>query len=360
MGKRLLYVDGFRGLALFIMVTIQIFDVVATSSIYTTPPYYAEAINSVTWIPPSFFFTFVTGMSVFLLLRSRLNKGLNGVKLWLHVLKRYGKYVVISLPFTWFVFDLETFLAWNEAIQGIGATAIVLAGLYLLVNRTRIEWVHTWRGRTLLLALIGVFAVLQGWLPTLHGLNAVFPRDLAAASGFGTLIGSVVLNVVYRGWFSLANLLPMMIGGTVFLSLVLRENRVRDLFLYAGVFLAVSGALHFNGIPIDYYGRSISLTFFAVGESVLLYAGMYWLYQQPWKQYISRTLTLLELVGQTAFFIYVAHYVFIIKALKLVGGADTLPDPVSWAITVPLVGVMVAASYWYRKYRSVLPPYLQL
>ena len=66
--KRLVYVDMFRGIAIFIMISIQIFDFLSRSSIYTTPPYYVSEINSVTWVPPSLLFVYVSGMSLYLLL----------------------------------------------------------------------------------------------------------------------------------------------------------------------------------------------------------------------------------------------------------------------------------------------------
>ena len=131
--QRLEYVDIFRGIALLIMITIQIFNYLSVSSIYTTPPYYVGTINSVTWVPPSLLFTFVSGMSVFLLIRKKLDKNDRSRKqTFLEVFKRYGKYVLISLPFTIIMWNIGTYFGWEEAIQGIGLTAIITA-LFLII-----------------------------------------------------------------------------------------------------------------------------------------------------------------------------------------------------------------------------------
>lgn len=350
MGDRIAYVDGFRGLALFTMVTIQLFDVLARASIYTTPPYYAEAINSVTWFPPSFLFTFVTGMSAWLLMRSRRKRGLEGLTLVKAVALKYGKYVVLSLPFSIIVFDFPTFLRWNEAIQGIGTGAIATALLY--VGMSRFGEIDTRTGWSLLAGIVFLGGIAQGQL---HDLAIGLPVDPTQAEALGTAGLALGANIFFRGWFSLINLIPIMAGGTLFF-LILRDRGVRTTAGIGAVMMAAVTAIHMYAIPIDYYGRSISMTYFAVAECFLIFSGLYLLYAN---EITDRIRYWLNIFGKTAFVVYAGHYLFIIKPLWSTGYADMLGDWQAWVLTVPLTIVVGLGARTYLSYRDDLPRWLQ-
>lgn len=350
MGDRLAYVDGFRGLALFTMVTIQIFDAVAVSSIYTTPPYYVEMINSVTWFPPSFLFTFVTGMSAWLLMRSRQKRGLAGLDLVMAVVKKYGKYVALSLPFSIIVFDLEIFLRWNEAIQGIGTGAIVITLLY--VGFSRFLTIDSRKGWMLLAAIVIVGGIAQG---RLHDMAIGLPANPTDAATILTGLQAFLANILWRGWFSLVNLIPIMAGGTLFFHLL----RNKDVKTTTGIGLAamvIVAILHTQIIPVDYYGRSITMTYFAVAECFIIFSGIYMLYK---RDIAGRVCHWLSIFGKTAFVVYVGHYLTIIKPLWASGYADLLPDWQAWLLTVPLTAVVGLGAKQYLAYRENLPSWLQ-
>jgi len=361
--QRLEYVDIFRGIALLIMVTIQIFDYLSVSSIYTTPPYYVETINSVTWVPPSLLFTFVSGMSVFLLVKKKIYaNNTSPKKAFLEVFKRYGKYVLISLPFTLIMWNIRTYFGWEEAIQGIGLTAIFTA-LFLIIFLKYVPKINSKLGYTSLIFLILAFGLLQSMIPKFIDnsfLGTIFPR-YPSDVGFLSLIGGLIFNAFFRGWFSIANLFPMMIGGVILISLI-NESKIsnKKLILMSAIPLFFSILLHLFGYNINYYGRSFALTPFAIGQSALICSITYTIYKNSTRKYLLRTWNFLKIFGATAFFVYIFHYLVILKVLEITSLKDLLPDLYSWIITIPLIVLVYFSARYYLRIKEKLPNFLRL
>lgn len=362
--QRLDYVDVFRGIALFIMVVIQIFDYLSVSNIYTTPPYYVEAINSVTWVPPSLLFTFVSGMSVFLLVKKRLKVNeVSGKKAFFEIFRKYGKYVLISLPFTAIMWSFSTYVWWEEAIQGIGLTAIFTA-LFLVIWFKYEDDITSNRSQLFLVSLIALFAFLQFLVPNLlegSFLSSLFPQqpDLGNTSVF-SFMGSVLFNALFRGWFSVANLFPIMLGGVLLIGFMKSGVKHKKLLVLSVIPLVLSVLLHLFGFHIDYYNRSFALTFFAVGQSALICSIFYGLYRRIKSKNLSKVWEVLKVFGTTAFFVYVSHYLLVLKVLEVASLKDHLSDPYAWAITVPLVAFIYFLAKGYSKIRPRLPRILRL
>jgi len=361
--ERLDYIDIFRGIALLIMVSIQIFDYLSVSNIYTTKPYYVETINSVTWVPPSLLFTFVSGMSVFLLVQKlRQNSNLNRKKSFLDIVKRYGKYILISLPFTLIMWNISIFLGWEEAIQGIGLTAIFLAGFLLIFfsnkkNMSKLSYIF------LILLIVG-FAFLSSKLPSLIDNSRFFtnfPRTIGLDYiSLISVIGTMFLNAFFRGWFSIVNLFPIMLGGILMLGLIRRRVSFNKMMLFSLLFLFFSIFLHLIGYKIDYYGRSFSFTFFAIGESALICSITYLIYNKIKNKFSIKIFDFLKTFGLTAFFVYIVHYLLILKVLQLTGLKDILNDSYSILITIPLVFLVYVLGRYYLRIRMKLPRILRL
>ncbi|MBT7296052.1 hypothetical protein HN836_00175 [Candidatus Woesearchaeota archaeon] len=360
--KRLDYVDIFRGIALLIMVTIQIFDFLSVSSIYTTPPYYVEMIHSVTWFPPSLLFTFVSGMSVFLLLRKRMSgsQPRSKLKVLKEIFKRYGKYILISLPFTIIMWNIFIYLRWEEAIQGIGLTAIFTAGFilmfYKILKKMRLS------SYLFLFSIIILFAFLQSQMYYIVDstiVGEIGPRQPDLSSPF-SVIWSVILNSLFRGWFSIFNLFPIMLGGVILINLIMQGIDSKKLVFYSALYFILTFVIHFLGLPINYYGRSFMLTHYAVSQSALICSIAFWFYNNFTDRITSSILNFLKQIGYAAFFLYVSHYLLILKVLEISGYKDLLPDLHAWILTIPLVGIMYILSKWYLKIRSKLPKVLQL
>ena len=291
--ERLEYVDIFRGIAIVIMVAVQIFDYLSVSNIYTNPPYYVEVINSGTLVPPPLLFTFVSGMSVFLLVRKRLeiNKSTRK-RTFLEIFRRYGKYVLISLPFTIIMWNIITYIGWEEAIQGIGLTAIFTA-LSLIILYKYIKRINSKIGYISLIILIIIFSFLQSMIPKMlddSSLASIFPRQPNLDNtNFFLIFGSLVLNAFFRGWFSITNLFPIMLGGIILINLI-NDDKIshKKLIFISSIPLLFSIFLHLLGYNIDYYRRSFAFTFFAIGEAALICSVIYLIYKKSAKEYLLR------------------------------------------------------------------------
>lgn len=317
--ERLEYVDVFRGVAILDMIILQIFDVLSKLNIYSDPPFYYAPLNW-TSFPPPLLFTFVAGMSVFLLTEKlQQNKESAPFK----VVKRYGFYVLISLPFTWFMWNLATYLSWNEAIQGIGLTAVFLSLILMAKPRNRD-----------LLVMTLVFSGLQA---------ALFYLTRGNSYGMAT---DVFLNALVRGWFSVANLLPLMLGGVLFFKLI-RAEKLKSALILALGFTIAGILLHLAGLKIDYYGRSFAFSIFAVGLAALVVLAVY----AAWSKYRINWRPA-AVLGQASFAIYIGHYLFMVKPLRLLGLADKLGDWISLALTIVLVIAIYFVVEYYLKLKT--------
>jgi len=114
--------------------------------------------------------------------------------------------------------------------------------------------------------------------------------------------------------------------------------------------------LHVTVLPVDYYGRSISMTYFAVAECFLLFSGLYLLYSHG---IADRVRDWLGVFGKTAFVVYVGHYLLIINPLWKTGYADLLPDAQAWLLTVPLTALVGLGAQQYLEHRDQLPVWLR-
>lgn len=335
---RLDYVDIFRGLPVLLMVLHQIFDVLWSGSIYTSHPYHVDVINSTTWYPWGFIFAFVSGMSVYLLFEKKYSV-VGGLKTVWAVVKRYGIYILVSLPFTWFMWDINIFLRWEEVLQGIGLTAIIVATYWLITRK----WKWYWHWVT-----IFVFALLQANVPRLlinWGVTPMFPQTPIAD---WTAIVSVLLNMTVRGWFSIANYFPFMLGGLLFVQLFKNRTKLNRLYLYAFLPLLFSIIIHLAGFPIDHNGRSFALTFFGIGETAIFCVILYHIYLKRWK--ISNMFFVL---GRAAIMAYLGHFLLIVKPIELLGWDNQLGHLTSWIITIPLFGILYGLSILWLKWKKI-------
>ncbi len=284
---RIKYVDEFRGLALLIMMFIQIYDALAKTSIYTDPPFFVKEFDMVTLLPPSILFSFVSGISVYLLLKNR--KNYTKKELFYSLIKRYGIYILISLPFTTFMWGLTTYLQWNEAIQGIALSGIILGLIIIFLAPSDVE------------------LILSAMIITLirHYLMKVYVPFPYTPKFDNTFFASLLLNMIYRGWFSITNLLPLMIGGILFFKIIKRKPMLA--LIVGGVILGISLTLHFTGLlKIDYYRKSINMTIYGIGSCFIVFGLIY---------FLRNKLEFLSIIGLASLFLYISHNVLLLKPL---------------------------------------------
>lgn len=322
--KRLEWLDSFRGMALLYMVICHLFNYFSINSIYKTSPYYIHELNSATLFPPPYLFLFVSGMSVFLLRRKLLSIGLKPTQIITGVIRRYGFYVLLSLPFTTIMFGFNTYFQWEEAIQGIGMAAIFTM-IILLFVKPKLRYY---------LPIIVLFYILLNLLLGISGGIGTFNEfpvdfDIEGYSITQLIIGTLV-NLLFGGWFSLLTLIPIMLGGIIFLKNFL-DNEYRKNTTLSLLFLLSAVVLHLIGFEIDYYNRSFSLIFLIIGECGLVCSVMYYLSEIKGMKFFSKPLSV---YGRFSLWIYVGHFLLIVKTFQIMGWADTLTDGVSWLLAI--------------------------
>lgn len=313
--KRILELDAFRGFAVLIMIALHIFTCLARFDIYSDPPIYIAEFNMPFLLAPPLLFTFVAGMGVVLSLNKKKKRGLKTKQILSRSLRRYGFYILLSLPFTAYVFGSSTFFGWNEAIQGIGLTAIFLTATLLLSYNP-----------LFLIGLIGAISLIRP-------ASVIFSTN--DFSSMGTSAATLGANALFNGWFSVANLFPMMAGGSLFYVLFTSTKPVSKIVAVGTAFLIISLVLHALGLKIDYYNKSAAFSIFSVGEgfivfSVLLFAA------KIFSNNLKKPLLYLAKFGKDALIIYIGHFVLLIKTVELLGFRDTLPNELALALTFPL------------------------
>ena len=311
---RIKYVDGFRGFALLSMVFMHVYDALAKTSIYTDAPFFIKAINTPLFNPPALF-TIVSGMSVYLAVTHLLKNNTKSETAKKTAIT-YIKYIMLSLPFTIFMWGLPTYLEWNEAIQGIGLSALITALIIIYLKPRNYE---------LILSII-LLTLARGYILESQPLSNIFPYNTDLTNPLITL-GSTVLNALYRGWFSVMNLVPLMLSGIIFYKAT-RKHSVKKLLILSALLTIISIYLHFNGLSIDYYSKSINFTLYAIGSCGIIFSIIKWVYDK-------REISFLTKAGMHSLGIYISHHLLILKPIWIYW-RDTLPEINAFLIAIPL------------------------
>ena len=333
--KRIFYVDVFRGFALLYMVLCHLFNYFSIKSIYESKPYYIEIFDIPTLLPPPYLFLVVSGMSVYLLLKNRKERGFQGFKLWLEVVKRYGSYVLISLPFTSIVFGFDIYYQWEEAIQGIGLAAIFVALILLSLK---------FDAKLFIALAVLIFSSKDLLFQNLANLAERNPDF----SSFEKFFLGLIANLTFRGWFSLVSSVPMLLTGVILINWFLK-NESRKVLAFGISSLLIALTLHFSGFKIDYYFRTPATIFFIFAESSL---ASYLLYYLSERKNLKEELLPLRIYGIFSLWVYLGHFLFIVKGLELLGYIDSFPEPDSWFLAIlatTLIYVIVERYYFNLK-----------
>jgi hypothetical protein len=333
---RVASVDTLRGIAVLQMIFWQIFDFLAKVNIYADSPLFIQEFN----MPPHFsvFFLFMSmsGASLYLSFLKRRKEGLRKKDIAKHVLKRYGRLILISLLFTGFVFGFCTFFGWDEAVQGIGLTAIIMS-LLLLVDPSN----------KILVAIAMILFLLRPFaMESIPKYTENYPRCVTEYN-LKMFVISLVLNSFVRGFFSVFNLLPLMITGTIFIKMLLMEKMLlkKSALMSLGMLL-VALFLHFLGLKIDFYARSYSSILLEVGT----FLGLYSVTEYLSKTRINLLVKPLENFGRGAFIAYFAHFLLIYKPLQLLNLAKSLPTGLAALFSVILTVIIYSViRFWLKR-----------
>ena len=341
--ERLQYVDVFRGIAILVMIFFHFIHVLSPVNVYTDFPYYLESLGIFSFPPPPFLFLFVAGMSAYLLVTRRKEQDKTVPEIVQNVVVKYGRYVAISLPFTVLVFGLGTWLAWEEALQGIGLTIIVLSLLYLLVP---FNW-FTGMG------MMTVAAVLQAQRTLLfETVTGILP---ATTNNIVNEAGMLVWNATFGGYFSVMNLLPFAIGGLFTIRFLHREEQPNRVLIMGIVLTAVSVLLSVAGYSLKFYARDVPLGFFGAGTSMLIYYSIY----QVWERYRDVSVfRILASFGRMAFLVYIWSWILVIKGTQIAGLSGVLTHGQAYIASTVITGSIVIVATRYEVYRRTNTPIL--
>jgi len=322
MSERIESVDILRGIAVLQMVFFQAFDFFARANIYSDSPYFIQSMSMPVNGIGVGLFAFITGVGVYLSIRKGISSGSGRLTVFRRVLRRYGSYILISLFFTSFVFGFGIFYSWNEALQGIGLSALVAALLLLSFQNIYV------------IAALGVLiSFLQPYARTLIEQNmASFPHLM------------FVFNAMLLGFFSLATILPLTLFG-IFLGFQIvmfgRDVAVKKSFCIGVILTLTALLMHASGFRIDYYGRSPSLMVFFSGISFLSFSLVEFFIGGR----VQNSRGILPVFGRRALFCYLFHFVFIYKPLVYLGIESTfgaLPSILLAALSVYVIYLIAA------------------
>lgn len=327
MKNRILFLDFFRGIAILQMIFWQIFDFFAKPDIYIDAPFYISLFNMPIHGIVVGLFAFISGFSVYLSIKNKKEKEKKRPEIIKHIFKRYGVYILLSLLLTIIVFDINMFFGWNEAVQGIALSALVL-GFLLMFSRSVYP-----------AFIIAVLIILFQKL-----LREIIANNLGNAWNF-------ILNPLFNGFFSLSHLLPAAIFGALMASLYFKSKKkqfVKSSLLIGLPLLIFSIVAHILDFKIDYYNRSFSYLIFLVGFSTLILLVIYLIIKN---NLICR---IISLFGQTALFVYLAHFLLIFKPLEIMGLNNTFAINISLLISVIAVILLYYLSIAWLKLKKII------
>lgn len=297
---RIVYVDWFRGLAIIYMTVWQVTRFFSVNDFYSEFPFWLKEFDAALSFPivPAFAAALGAGLMIYLT-KSRSKGFLTSFR---RVGKRFFMLIGLSLVLSVIMWDFNTFFNWSEALQGVGVVGIfAFAVLYFELP-------------TVFLIVLSVFlGVFQGLaLPVLNSLVSSFPYDY---SGLTYFVPSIVFNALFRGFFSVMNLLPYALWGAVMVS-VLKQNRARTVFLMGAGLMIFSLVMHANGWPIDHYRRSSGIYVFQIGMVSCVFAAMSYLSSTRLASGISKAL---NPFGRESLVVYLANYFLVFKPLVILG-----------------------------------------
>jgi len=344
METRIDSIDLFRGIAVLQMIFWQIFDFFAKTDIYTQAPYYLPFFNMPINGIGVGLFAFISGTGVYISVRKRLNKKVKKTKIISHATKRYGGYILLSLLFTTFVFGFKTFYTWNEAIQGIGLAALIVALIILLF---RSKWILA----SLSLIMIFIQPILRQIIEN-NFINQNFPLN---PTSFSLLLNpiSLIFNSTLRGFFSLSNLLPITLFGVILSFFILQKKQlIKNTLITGSIITLASFILHFSFNKIDYYNRSPSYILFYIGFSFLLFGLIEYSLTKFQK---NKVINMFILFGKTAIVAYLFHFIFIYKTLEILKIESSFSSPISYLFTIlSIIVIYYICKFWLKNKHLIL------
>jgi hypothetical protein len=230
--NRLFFLDGFRSLALAIMVLTHGVKTWIQPALET--PFSIMLKSYITRLPgPTFFFQ--VGTSYILSRNARFRRGMNRRDTWLSYLRR--SLVLLGLAYLYKIVDLLFGVKWGEIRWTVDVLNIIAMSLLLVSTWDYLTWRYSWNRFSYLPAALVIIAIspymflfpLPAWLPKqaawyLQGMppNAFFTLfPFTAYSFFGAFVVERLLGEdAQKPFLSLPPLMAGLAGIILFAALI--------------------------------------------------------------------------------------------------------------------------------------------
>lgn len=258
-------VDVVRGFAVIWMVVFQTFDFFSRDfDLYGN--FWYIFLDSFNWFS---IFMLVSGVSMWLMVNKRLQKGHSRARILLNGVKRYGFYVFLSFALSLWCFNLDTFLKLNEILGAIGVFA--LSALVLLL--------------------------------ILYNLEVTFVPLMFLVFGLSLWTRTFFLDRFYPFYF----ILPFFFAG-IFLSKRVMNKKISGLLVFDLSLLPILAILVYLGDSFSYVDKALGFVLFNIFLSVLIFILAIRL--EHW-----RVWDFFSFVGKHALIFYVFHFAVWFKLL---------------------------------------------
>jgi hypothetical protein len=220
-------------------------------------------------------------------------------RIFLHGLRRYGSYIILSLFFCLWVADLNLFLSLGEVIGAIGFYALISLGLLLLFYKWRF-W--------LLIVVYGFSFFLREYVSHTPGLPAISPFFLG---------------------FTVWLMLPFMFTG-IFLAEAIVQKELKKMFLFDMALLPAMVLSVFWSDKISYFEGTLSFVLISIFLAIILFIVI-----TPIQD--SKLLRIFSFIGKHPLLFYFAHQAVFFKValqLNIFHNFDTLYSLIGTSLLV--------------------------
>lgn len=291
--NRVKSVDVARGIAVFWMVFFQTFDFFSRDfQMYGS--FWYIFLDWFNWLP---LFMVVSGVSLWLMVDKRLQRGQSRIGVLLNGVKRYGFYVVLSFTLCLWCFSLEIFLRLNEIVGAIGV--FIFSALVLLLVFYRYE--------------------------------VVFIPLTFLVFGLSFFTRQVFLDRFYPFYF----ILPFFYVG-IFISKYVTQKKIREMLAFDLSLLPIIALLFLFGDKFSYVDKTLGFVVFNSFWVILTF--IFVTKFEHWKMW-----NIFSFVGRHALIFYVAHFAVwfkLLEYLELNQTFDLLSSALLTIIAVAIIAIV--------------------
>jgi len=313
--ERISAIDAVRGIAVLWMIWFQTWDFFSKDfKLYSE--FWYQSFDFFNWLP---IFAIVSGLCISISVSGKLEGGWPKLKVFVHGIRRYGFYILVSFFICLWTLDLDIFLSFDEILGAIGIYALITLTLILVFHGHKF---------LLMIAIYLMSFRLRELFYTgfLNGENLIVPQFLRG----------------YTIWL----MLPFFFSGVFIADMVLKKE-IKNLILFAVSLLPLSFMLSYLGDQTSYEFGTLSFNINNVIVVLVLFALTIHFEKHSF-------LGILGFFGKHALFFCSCHYILWYKLLLetgLIKSFDLLSSVVLtvFSIFLPAFVMFLIDRYGLRK-----------